>query len=170
MLAHVLSPSIMSDSLPPYGLWPTRILCPFDSLGQARMLEWVAMPSCRGSFQPRDWIHVSYISCIGRWVLYHWATWEAPREHNSDCHILQSRRWCKAEASWAKAAFPGVPVLRVEVYFPKSKAETRANALGSYRDGNRGSGARLPGLWSDSQVVVWLWPFSKPLWAHFPHS
>ena len=37
---------------------------------QARILEWVALPSCRGSFPPRDWTHVSYISCIGRRVLY----------------------------------------------------------------------------------------------------
>ena len=37
---------------------------------QARILEWVAMPSSRGSSQPRDWTHVSYVSCTGRWVLY----------------------------------------------------------------------------------------------------
>ena len=33
---------------------------------QARILEWVAVPSSRGSSWPRDWIHVSYISCISR--------------------------------------------------------------------------------------------------------
>ena len=38
---------------------------------QARILEWVVMPSSRGSSWPRDWTHVSYVSCIGRWVLYH---------------------------------------------------------------------------------------------------
>ena len=38
---------------------------------QARILEWVAMPSSRGSSQPRDWTHVSCISSIGRRVLYH---------------------------------------------------------------------------------------------------
>ena len=38
---------------------------------QARILEWVAMPSSRGSSQPRDRTRVSYISCIGRRVLYH---------------------------------------------------------------------------------------------------
>ena len=37
---------------------------------QARILEWVAMPSSKGSSQPRDQTQVSYISCIGRWVLY----------------------------------------------------------------------------------------------------
>ena len=39
---------------------------------QARILEWVAIPSSRGSSLPRDWTHVSYVSCIGRRVLYHW--------------------------------------------------------------------------------------------------
>ena len=33
---------------------------------QARILEWVAVPSSRGSSWPRDWTHVSYISCISR--------------------------------------------------------------------------------------------------------
>ena len=38
---------------------------------QARILEWVTMPSFRGSSQPRDGTFVSYVSCIGRQVLYH---------------------------------------------------------------------------------------------------
>ena len=33
---------------------------------QARKLEWVAMPSCRVSSQPRDQTCISYIFCIGR--------------------------------------------------------------------------------------------------------
>ena len=40
-------------------------------MSKARILEWVAMPSSRGSSQSRDRTH---ISCIGRWVLYPWAT------------------------------------------------------------------------------------------------
>ena len=43
---------------------------------QARILEWVATSSSRGSSQPRDQTHVSCVACIGRWILYHWATWE----------------------------------------------------------------------------------------------
>ena len=31
---------------------------------QARILEWVAMPSSRGSSRPRDQTHVSYGSCL----------------------------------------------------------------------------------------------------------
>ena len=38
---------------------------------RARILEWVAIPFSRGSSRPRDWTRVSYVSCIGRWVLYH---------------------------------------------------------------------------------------------------
>ena len=38
---------------------------------QARILQWIAMPSSRESSRPRDWTHVFYVSCIGRWVLYH---------------------------------------------------------------------------------------------------
>ena len=38
---------------------------------QARILERVVMPSSRGSSRPRGLTHVSFISCIGRWVLHH---------------------------------------------------------------------------------------------------
>ena len=38
---------------------------------QARTLEWVAMPSSKGSSWPRHGTCVSYVSCIGRQVLYH---------------------------------------------------------------------------------------------------
>ena len=42
---------------------------------QARILEWGAISSSRESSQPRDW---TCISRIGRRILYHWSTWEAP--------------------------------------------------------------------------------------------
>ena len=38
---------------------------------QARILEWVAMPSSRRSSPPRGQTHISYVSCIGRQILYH---------------------------------------------------------------------------------------------------
>ena len=37
---------------------------------QARMLELVVISFSRGSSWPRDWTRISYVSCIGRWVLY----------------------------------------------------------------------------------------------------
>ena len=38
---------------------------------QARTLEWVAISFSRGSSWPRDRTHISYVSWIGRQVLYH---------------------------------------------------------------------------------------------------
>ena len=46
-------------------------------ISEARILEWVAISFCRGSSRTRYQTHISCISAIGRWILYHWATREA---------------------------------------------------------------------------------------------
>ena len=51
---------------------------PVRGIFQARMLEWIAISSCRRLSQPRDRNCVSCISCVGRQILYHCTTWEAP--------------------------------------------------------------------------------------------
>ena len=38
---------------------------------QARILEWVAMLSSRGSSWPSDRTRIPRVSCIGKWILYH---------------------------------------------------------------------------------------------------
>ena len=43
-------------------------------ISQARILEWVAISLSGGSSWPRGW---TLVSCIGRRILYHWATWKA---------------------------------------------------------------------------------------------
>ena len=45
---------------------------------KARILEWVAIFSSRGSSWPRDWTHVFCISCTGRQILYQWHHLESP--------------------------------------------------------------------------------------------
>ena len=50
---------------------------------QARTLEWVTISSSSRYSWPRDW---TCVSCIGKWILYHWAT----RELSS--HKCQ---WCQ---------------------------------------------------------------------------
>ena len=57
----VLARSVVSNSLQP--LWTVARQAPL-SMGilQARKLKWVAMPSFRGSSQPRDQTHVSHIA------------------------------------------------------------------------------------------------------------
>ena len=48
---------------------PWTVVCQAPlSMGilQATMLEWIAMTFSRGSSQPRDHTHISYVSCTGR--------------------------------------------------------------------------------------------------------
>ena len=59
----------MDCSLPGYSV---------HGISQAGILEWVAISFSMRYSWLRDQTQFSCISCIGRWVLYHWATWEAP--------------------------------------------------------------------------------------------
>ena len=65
-------------------LWDSMECCPpgpsVRGILQARILEWGAMPSSWGSSQPGDWTQVFCGSCVGKRMLYHRATWEAPSE------------------------------------------------------------------------------------------
>ena len=47
---------------------------------QARILEWIAISSSRGSSWPREWTRLSCVSCIGRQNLYHCTTREVLRK------------------------------------------------------------------------------------------
>ena len=49
---------VVSDSLQPYGLYPTRL----NGIFQATILEWVAISSSRVSSPPRDQAHVSCLA------------------------------------------------------------------------------------------------------------
>ena len=57
--------------------WTAALPGSVHGISQARILEWIAISSSRGSSRPRDPTCISWISFIGRWILYHWATWEA---------------------------------------------------------------------------------------------
>ena len=72
--AHVCS--VMSDSVWPHGLYPARLLCPWDSPGKDtgvgyRLLLQGIFPT-QGSNPRRP-----CVLWTGRWILYRWATWEA---------------------------------------------------------------------------------------------
>ena len=45
--------------------------------GLPRILKWVTEVGGGLSSPPRDWTRISCTACIGRWILYHWVTWEA---------------------------------------------------------------------------------------------
>ena len=65
---------LQSDSVRRYGLYSPPGSSVHDIL-QARILEWVAISSSKGSPWPRDWIFIFWYHCIGRLILRHWATW-----------------------------------------------------------------------------------------------
>ena len=52
-------------------------------ISQARMLEMIAISSSRESSWPRDWTHL----LLGRQILYHWATREAPLKTKFDENV-----------------------------------------------------------------------------------
>ena len=62
-------------------------------MGFSRQEYWSGLPCPPPgeSSPPREWTHVSFISCIGRWVLYTRATWEAPFTTQSFLKCLPSQ-------------------------------------------------------------------------------
>ena len=65
-------------------LWTVAHQAPLSmGFSRQRILEWVAMPSSRGSSRPRDRTHVSYISCIGERVLYHLCHQEVVKQNSN---------------------------------------------------------------------------------------
>ena len=84
---------------------------------QARILEWVAMPFSRGSSQPKDWIHVSYVCILvlasrffttsTTWEALEWVAisssrgYSRPRDWTCDsCFYCISRRVLYHWATW----------------------------------------------------------------------
>ena len=81
----VLSHSVMSDSLQFHGLSSPGSSVHKDSSG--KKLEWVAMPSSRVFYQPRD---QTQVSCIAHGFFTTYATREAHVQclHICNCYIF----------------------------------------------------------------------------------
>ena len=69
---------------------------------QARIVWWVAISSSRGSSWPRDWTH---ISCVGRQILYHWATLESRNWHTTLFKVYSIIIWFICVACWLPIKF-----------------------------------------------------------------
>ena len=57
----------------------------FCRILQARILEWVAIPFSRGSFQPRDW---TWVSCIAGRCFTDWATRSSNKSKTTNNSII----------------------------------------------------------------------------------
>ena len=65
---------------------------------QARILEWVAMLSSRGSSRSREGTRVSYITCMGKQVLYHKRHLRSPHLRRRVANALAVIVWSLANA------------------------------------------------------------------------
>ena len=72
----MLSRSVISDSLWPHGLWPTRLLCPWASLGKNTRVGCCAL--LQGIF-PTQKSNLGLPHC--RRILYHLNYWGSPCEY-----------------------------------------------------------------------------------------
>ena len=66
-------------------------------ISQARIREWIAISFSRGSSQPMDPTYLSFISCIGRGVLYHYRHLGSPP---SGWQILSPILWVFLYTFW----------------------------------------------------------------------
>ena len=71
---------------------------------QARILEWVAISYSWGSSRPKDQSCFSCVSCIGRWILYHWVTWKFWESYETPFDPWM-RGLQQSFVSWSLAAF-----------------------------------------------------------------
>ena len=84
-------------------------------ISQARIQDWVAISFSGESSQPRDWTCVSW---IGRWIFYHWATWEATRRTS------ESSIWVKSKVHPSKVKWK----IRVCLEFNLGQSQYRKQA------------------------------------------
>ena len=66
-----------------------------NGISQAKILEWVAISSSRGSSWPRHWTHVSCISCITGVFFTCWTIW------GSRYSVQRSEDSIRAQQSWS---------------------------------------------------------------------
>ena len=79
----MLSFSVMSNSFQPYGPWPTRHLCPWDSPG--KNIAMCSLSYSSGYSWSRDWTGVSCTPCIGQLILL-------PLSHLSSHSLVNRKR------------------------------------------------------------------------------
>ena len=133
---------------------PTRLLYPWDYPGKntgvvCQFLLW-------GSSQPRDQTCVSSVSCIGRQILYHWATWEAQDFASWYFPILFPTAFAWMPLGWhcsfkslSKTSNHGI--IQFTSCLPSSLVEQANNSIS-------------PGTGTDNpfKITAWIMPTSYP--------
>ena len=111
---------------------------------QVRILEWIAMPSSRGSSQPRDWTQVSHTA--GRFFTI-WATREALGTVEKDLKPLESAAADLWQSEWNKNHTDNP--CRSPTCPGQGQKSLECTAAGSWSIGI--------GEQSQGEVCYWLW-------------
>ena len=143
----------VSDSLRPHGLYPARLLCPWDFPGRDTGVLAISFP--RGSSWPKDWAHISCNSCTGRQILYHWTTRASSLFFG--VYLIPS--------SW----------VNIPKIFPDSYNQPSVFKLHIWKISHRGFQflGHTPNLWDCLHNIHWLWRFASllnALWKVVFHS
>ena len=98
---------------------------------QARILEWVAISSSKGSSQSRDRIHICCIACIGGWILTQpkLDMGDNTDENGEEKLLLPSRHWWLAGFLHCQVcnAYAGMLITRHGWHHPKGIYGKQAN-------------------------------------------
>ena len=136
--------SVVSDFL-----WPTDCSPPGSSVHgilQAKILEWVAVPSSRGYSWPRNQTCVSNVSYIIGRFFTHWATWEA---HVFFYHNIKKEKTYKRTRKKYRQSSLCIWVKVKSILWVKAVTETK----------------RIDQGWR--VAVEWVWSFSFTRWKGY---
>ena len=130
-------------------------------ISQIRILEWVAISTSRGSSQPRDWTQVSNPGLLlGRWVLYHWATWEARFWESSNVNDSVLAEIQGPSSAWQACPSAKFPSTKMFVLLP-SWLDQEGDIFGKEAGSQKNSKSRLAqdtggswasNIWSEAMI------------------
>ena len=104
-----------------------RLLCPQDF--SPKDTDWVVISSTRGSSWSRDQTRVSRVSCFGRWILYHWATWEAQWSISSVLPFSSVSQSCPTLCDPNNCSTPGLPAHHQLLEFTQTHVHWVSDAI-----------------------------------------
>ena len=111
-------------------LWTVSCQALVYGILQVRILEWAAMPSSRRSSRSRYWTQVSYVSCIGMWILYHYYHLGNPVANIIATKVPKACAWVDTSSRWNRAErFTGFLKLLYAIYYLHPICLARISAL-----------------------------------------
>ena len=130
---------VMTDSLQPHGLCPLRS----SSIGFSRQEQWSGLPCLPpGDLPDPGKTCVSYVSCIGSWVLHHF-------DHMGSISYMVSPKWSSLKA-------------QMVMNLP-ARQETWVKSLGQEDPLEKG-------MATQSSILVWRFSWTKEPGGHSPWS